>query len=708
MDAVLVGLVLPHVENHGLEALAAAAVNAGFEARTRSFCGWPDVPEIVADVMREPPRVVGVSIHSTESAIASLALCRQLRDAGYAGHIVCGGHFSTLNAERILQARAGIDVVVRFAGERALVGLLADSSDDALAGLPGVMFKDRQGTIRLGAPADLEPPGGLAASMRGGPLPRHLGFAAADLVSSRGCEHHCTYCCVAGASALASEEAQRAGASPRSARAVQRSTASIADEIAGLYRQNDARVFNFMDDNLLPSTPRQVELWARELAAALRARSVPEVALTMQLRADAVDPASAGALAELGLVRAYVGIDGYSRVQLAQLGRRAEAEAGPRALAELSARGIYCVANALLVGPMLRFADVNAEIDGIARITSVPVHLLGIDVRAGTAYHDRARSRGLIEGSWFWPFYRIEDDRARAFAEIVLAIPLRLAQRSVPIALYDLGYNLGIVRRLLPDAVPEGAEAAYPRIAGAWNAEQLRFLRAAIAAVESGRADEVARVITETNAIAERADRAWIAECDAWLQRIEDRVRATRCVTARAHARGRLLGAVAFSMSLAACGPGVPDPDSTMSGGGHTTTTTMPVTTTATTTNTPATGITMTASATSGNITTTGDASTTSITTTASEVASTGPTLCIDPEQTPAEFDEGAVKECCIDCQTVVVVFDSNGVAIDFQFNDGKALPANIRDCLVELFADHCYPSAAGQDVPISCHCWVA
>ncbi|HQV95577.1 MAG TPA: proton-conducting transporter membrane subunit, partial [Anaerolineales bacterium] len=52
--------------------------------------------------MRERPRVVGVSIHSTESAVASLALCRKLRDAGYEGHVICGGHFSTLNADGLL------------------------------------------------------------------------------------------------------------------------------------------------------------------------------------------------------------------------------------------------------------------------------------------------------------------------------------------------------------------------------------------------------------------------------------------------------------------------------------------------------------------------------------------------------------------------------------------------------------------------------
>jgi hypothetical protein len=155
----------------------------------------------------------------------------------------------------------------------------------------------------------------------------------------------------------------------------------------------------------------------------------------------------------------------------------------------------------------------------------------------------------------------------------------------------------------------------------------------------------------------------------------------------------------------------VPDPDSTVSGAElTTTTTTTPVTTTATTTNAATTG----ATAMTGNTTPTGTATTTDTATTAGTAtaatsdASTGPGLCVDPARTPAEVDKTDAGKCCYFPTNVVVVFDQDGVAIDFHFEDGTALPADSSDCLIELFADHCYPSAAGQSVPIACHYWIA
>ena len=65
----------------------------------------------------------GVSIQNTEAALASITLARVLRRRGFRGRIVCGGHFATLNASDILNEVPEVDVVVRLAGEDALVGL---------------------------------------------------------------------------------------------------------------------------------------------------------------------------------------------------------------------------------------------------------------------------------------------------------------------------------------------------------------------------------------------------------------------------------------------------------------------------------------------------------------------------------------------------------------------------------------------------------
>ncbi len=653
MDLALVGLVLPNVENHSLATLKHAAHDAGYSSVLVPFSGWADLDTAVRRVLRERPRVCGVSIQTTEVALAALTFARMLRARGYTGRIVCGGHFSTLNAESILSSRAGVDAVVRFAGERALVGLLADPSTDELALLPGIVWKDDTGALRYGKDP-LAPIAGRAP----GPLPVHLGFPAADLVVSRGCEHKCAYCCVAGASALVA----RAGGQ----RYERRDVGAIADEIAALFHDEGARIFNFMDDNVLPAEKREAAALARELRAALDSRGVGRIAISMQLRADAVDDKSAEALAELGLVRAYVGVDGYSRAQLRRLGRRAPPDAGARALSLLGARGVLSICNALLIGPTVRFDDLRAELDGLARIEHGPVHLLPIDVRAGTRYFDVAERRGLLEGSFLLRRYRFEDPRTERVGRAIAAMPTRLEERSVPIGLYDLAYNLGVARRLAPDAGLDDVMRVWHRVASQWNADQIRFLRAAIDA--SSDDDSISTLIERERPVVGAHDGALLAECDRALARVEREVSRARRASVRAHPRGTLLSVVAASMSLVGCyrwhGP----------------------------------------SADAGRDASARDAGRDA------PVARDGGVdapMCPDDRAPAASPTDNPCLPFCAAAPRLSLTLDLDGVVVGIDLIEGD-LPDNLRVCLEDFFDGVCYPSLAGNTFEVGGHCWVA
>jgi hypothetical protein len=628
MDAHLVGLVLPNIENHSLAVLDRAVRDAGFSSRVLPFSGWRDMGEVASAVLAEKPRLVGISLQNTEAALASLSLARILRQLGHRGRIVVGGHFATLNAEDILRSPAGVDVVVRFAGEEALVGLLRG---DPPASLSGALFAD--GTH--GAPP--RPGDGIPRWARPAHLPQHLGFAAADLVASRGCEAHCAYCCVAGADDLLRRE-KLAHARPE--------IAGIADEIAWLHHERGAREFNFRDDNLLPL--EGAEEFLRRLREELQTRRVGEIAFSLQLRADAVTEGVADLLVELGLCRAYVGIDGYSASQLRQLGRDAPADAGQRAIDLLTSRGVYCLANALLFGPTTPFSSLRAEIDGLSRISGAPVHLLPIDARAGTAYFERAQRRGLMEGGFLWRHYRFEDARTERAAHVILSMPTRLIERSVPIALYDLGYNLGVARRMLGRPFSDD----YLRIAEAWNRDQLRLLRAAVAAAEEG-PEAVLRLKAEEGERVRSHDEALVAECDRLLVELERSASLAQARAVEVHARGRVLSSVALAMGLAACRTqpfSLPPPD--------------------------------------------------------------GAIVDVDMAQgCPGMRMPSAQIPMCL-CPyggTVRVSFDASGSVTGITAADGTPLPPDVQSCLDSFFAAYCYPSLAGttQDL-LSSHCWVA
>ena len=158
---------------------------------------------------RSGDTIFGVSVQNTEAALASITLARVLRRRGFRGRIVCGGHFASLNAADILNEVSEVDVVVRLAGEQALVGLAQGArTQEQLAALPGAVFRGDDGAVRLGAPARPVTP--VPGALHGDELPLHLGFRAVDLVGSSGCEAHCSYCCVAATTRLAATEAGRA------------------------------------------------------------------------------------------------------------------------------------------------------------------------------------------------------------------------------------------------------------------------------------------------------------------------------------------------------------------------------------------------------------------------------------------------------------------------------------------------------------------
>jgi hypothetical protein len=690
MDVALIGLILPQVQNHSLGRLAAAVRLAGFGAEILPFGGFGDIEAVIGAVMRDRPRICGVSMQTAESALASATLVEMLRLHGYQGQIVVGGHFATLNAEDLLREVTSIDLVVRFAGEPALVALLRERPErrldpTALEEVPGVVFRDLAGGVRRGAPpvlgAVLTGSGVSDPTDPQSPMPVHLGFPAADMVGSRGCEAHCSYCCVAGVS----DAAEAAGGS----RYTRQATNELADEMARLYHRHDVRAFNFMDDNLLPMEPDAAHDWCRALSMALHARAVDRIAFSLQMRADVCTDEVVSALVHLGLVRAYVGIDGYSGRQLVALGRNASHHAGPLALARLAGAGVFSVCNALILGPTFLFASLEKEIDALGDVRHAPVHLLPLDVRKGSSYFNRVHARGLLEGGMLLRRYRFEDPRTALLADAVTAFPTRLEEYSVPIALYDLGYNLGIARRLVPGADIARATETYRDVTRRWNTDQVRVLKGAAAVARTLNRQAVADFIAAEREGVGALDNELRAACARALHDIETAVSQARGTAVHAHRRGSLLSGVALSMMLSAC-----DHGRAVSANFD-----------------AAAGVDLAPSADTGR-------SSLDALVLVRDQASATPTaldalslVCGDGGRTPTEDPSLVVPfDCCfISREPIQVTFDDAGVPVALTLVDGGVAPDGLVECVLRWLGNYCYPSAAGTTQPLmKAHCWIA
>src|SRR5215471_6887623 len=99
MHVALLGVVAPELENHSLAVLGEALDAAGFDHTVIPFEGFAGMARMLDAVGAARPRIVGVSVQTTESLLAAMTFTHLLRTRGFAGRIVIGGHVAALCAD---------------------------------------------------------------------------------------------------------------------------------------------------------------------------------------------------------------------------------------------------------------------------------------------------------------------------------------------------------------------------------------------------------------------------------------------------------------------------------------------------------------------------------------------------------------------------------------------------------------------------------
>jgi hypothetical protein len=261
-------------------------------------------------------------------------------------------------------------------------------------------------------------------------------------------------------------------------------------------------------------------------------------------------------------------------------------------------------------------------------------------------------------------------------ADVITALPTRLALRSVPIALYDLGYNLGVARRLVPAADVAAACATYRRVTTLWNQDQVRVLRLALAAADDGDRGAVEALLRTEQPRVRAHDDALLDECDRALVDVERAVSLARRRRVRAHARGRLLSAVAFSTGLAAACNQSPQLPIASDG------------------------------AAAADATASYDLSSTDDLT----ISSTDLAGCGDAGARPVvPHLDSCLCAGGLSPSPARLTFDANGHLVDVEAGgDGGSLSSQVLDCIRNLIGAYCYPSLAGTTQEVTGHCWIA
>lgn len=503
-------------ENLGIGILAAVAENHGHLATIVPFNDVTETDRVVRRIVDDAPDMVGLSIQFQHRAPEFLMLARKLREAGFQGHLTTGGQFPTLAFREVLDPRNGVDSVVLHDGEETLVDLLdALSHKRPLTEVAGMALRADDGAaMRTNPRRLLDDLDNVPFARRYRQHNQHMNIPFIPIIGGRGCWGKCSYCSII---AFYDDAIESGGG-----KAVRmRSAANIAAEMALLLDGAGGKgIFCFHDDNFIfPSEKLSIKR-IRDIRAALDEYGVGQVAMVGKARPDCVTPKLAKELADLGVIRLYVGVENGSEAGGDHLRRGTQQAHVREALRSCREAGIFVCYNLLVFEPEATVADVRENVRFIRDHADHPVNFCRAEPYYGTSLHVDLSKEQDLGGSYLGFNYRINDPRAELLFRICSAAfrERNFAPSGVANRYMGLGYAANVLRRFYnqnggADVFVRRARELTRKI----SLDTAEYLEKAIELAESSTLDDWDNVERKTLLLGleiAAADRHWHDELD--------------------------------------------------------------------------------------------------------------------------------------------------------------------------------------------------
>jgi hypothetical protein len=341
-----------------------------------------------------------------------LRLAAKLRHTLPDVHITMGGHFPTFTAGELLRDYAFIDTVVRGEGEFTLLELVQKVDRPEMWGdIQGLSFRRARELVD-------NPPRPLITDLDTLPFPardtapkHHLGVGYSPIVGSRGCYRNCAFCSIHSFYSSSRGKAQRF-----------RSVPDLVDEMEMLYQRFGVRFFVFNDDEWFPAGEARYARVAA-LGGELKERDL-RLIMSIKCRADDVERDLFRHLLEMGVVRAYVGVESGSDHSLQTLNKHTTVAQNRRALEVLHEVGMLADFGLIIFDPDSTVDDIRANLNFLYEMGGAgqaPLSFGRMEVYAGTPILDRLHSEGRLVGNYLAWNYTIADPRVEMVWRLMIA-----------------------------------------------------------------------------------------------------------------------------------------------------------------------------------------------------------------------------------------------------------------------------------------------
>jgi hypothetical protein len=403
--------------------------------------------DIVRTILAFAPDVVGLSIVFQCMVEDNLNLTRQLRNAGYRGHLTCGGHVPTFCYRELLSEAPEIDTVVRHEGEQTFVELLDTlEGKQAHQDIPGLVWRDDRG-IAVGPSRplirDLDQ---LPRPLRQRPPLVVGGAPIAVMLTSRGCIGECAYCCLRAFSKDAGGNRLRL-----------RDTDAVADEIAEAYHNIGVRVIIVQDDLfILPSEKKSISRM-NAITLALESRGVDRVLFWLKGRPETITPAVAQAAREMGAIHLFLGVENAASERLRYLGRTHTHRDSANAISYCLEQNIRSSFNFMLFDPDCTLEEIVYNIDFASHFLNLTWNVCRTEIYPGTPLLSKLVSEGRLVGNWRAYGYEMLDTRAEIMFRILRVCFDERAfdNESLLNRLINLSFTRHVHEELLPGPATE-------------------------------------------------------------------------------------------------------------------------------------------------------------------------------------------------------------------------------------------------------------
>ena len=435
-------------ENLSIRYLAAVLERDGHLVRIAPCSNSSQINRGLREITKFKPDLIGISIAFQSLSDIFFDLVSRTRSQGYRGHITVGGHFPTFEYKKILETQPGIDSVVRFEGESAILKLansIAAPTD--LYTVNNLVFRTVDGIHENPCVNSFQNLDELPFPHREKTMER-LGEKFATLVSSRGCWHSsCLYCCIG---AFHSQKREKFAL---------RSPENIASEIGELFHRRKVRLFQFHDDNFMLSSRKETVNRIFDLKKAIESENIDtkNLAFLIKARPDTIDDEVASALKELGVVGVFLGIENASESGLKSLVRGVKLESINLALKSLEKFEIIPTFNLLIFHPRATLEEIDANLMFLKNNPYFPFDFGRAEVVAGSPLEMMLIAEGKLKGSWPKWNYSIDDERVEKMFRINLAsfrgkdsLYSDMMQSTIA-----LGYDAYLLKKLHPGPITD-------------------------------------------------------------------------------------------------------------------------------------------------------------------------------------------------------------------------------------------------------------